>query len=165
MDDPLALLRRYASAQQTPWTLDDAMTALEPFANQIVPVLLDALRTDDRDLQLLSLQVIRELGAAADKAVPVLMELLRHNSRLLRCGSIMALGAIGPAASDAVPIMIAGLDLEDDFVRALSIRSILRIEPERRPQLMPVIAELLGSEDECVKSEVWAAHDTSSDLS
>lgn len=157
MEEPLNILRRFADAQQTQWTLNKTMAALEPFANDVLPDLLEALESNDRNLQLLSLQVIRELGADADKAVPVLMEFLRHDSRLLRCGAITALGAIGPAAKNAVPVMAAGLDLEDDFVRALSVRSVLLIAPEIRSQLMPVIEELLRSDDECVRLEVQIA--------
>ncbi len=157
MEEPLNILRRFADAQQTQWTLNKTMAALEPFGNAVLPDLLDALESNDRDLQLLSLQVIRELGATADKAVPVLMEFLRHGSRLLRCGAITALGAIDPVASNAVPVMMAGLELEDDFVRALSVRSVLLIAPDIRSQLMPVFEELLASEDECVRMEIEAA--------
>jgi len=81
------------------------MAALVPFGEQIVPVLVEALRSENDDLQLLTLRIVREIGPEAKDAVPAVIHILRNGDRLLRSVAVTTLGAIGPAAKEAVPLV------------------------------------------------------------
>jgi len=76
-DDALTTLRTFSTPEQTPWTIDEALAALEPFGDQIVPALIEALQTEDIMLQLLALQVIQQIGSKATDAVPMIVAKLQ----------------------------------------------------------------------------------------
>lgn len=127
-DDALTTLRRFATPEQTPWTVDEALAALEPFDDQIVPGLIEAIQTDDTLLQLLAIQIIQQIGAEATDAVPMVVTKLESDDRSVRLAAASALSAIGPPAKDALPLLNELLDVDDEYTRFVVADSIVRID-------------------------------------
>ena len=123
------------------------MAALVPFGEQIVPVLVEALRSENDDLQLLTLQIVREIGPEAKDAVPAVIHILRNGDRLLRSVAVTTLGAIGPAAKEAVPLVQQLIEREDDLLRAFAAHSLAQIDSRQRTGALSVLLRLLEGED------------------
>jgi hypothetical protein len=155
--DAFAVLYRFATPDWTPWTVDEVMAALEPYESQVIPALIEALHSDDHNLQLLALRIIREYGPSALPAVSAVIAILRNGDRLLRSVAVTALGEIGPGARAALPWMLQMTESEGDFIEALAIRSVIQVEPSFWMIFIPRIKQHLGNDNELVRSETRAA--------
>lgn len=147
IDDALTTLRRFATPEQTPWTVDEALAALEPFGDQIVPGLIEVLKTDEFHLQLLALEIIQQIGPRAEDAFPDIIAMLQGDHRLLRIAAASALCAIGPSAKDAVPLLDQMLDSDDECLRFGAASSILHIDSTESAKALSVIIGFLNNKN------------------
>lgn len=129
-DDALTTLRTFATPKQTPWTVDNALAALEPFGDQIVTGLIESLQTEDTMLHLLALQIIQQIGSEATDAVPMIVAKLEGDDRCVRLATASALGTIGEQAKDALPLLDAMLGSNDEYARLVVADSMVRIDSE-----------------------------------
>lgn len=132
-------LRLFATTEQTPSTVDDAIAALGPFRDETVPVLIEALEADDIMLQLLALQIIHEIGPKATDAIPVIVAKLDSDDRCVQLAAAAALGAIGPPSKDSLPLLNEMLDSDDEYTRYIAADSMIHIEGDSEKALSVII--------------------------
>jgi HEAT repeat protein len=83
-----------------------ALVRIDPKqAGEVVPVLIEELKTEDQKRRLAAIHALRQIGAASKPAVHVLVERLKE--RELATPVLDALCEMGPAARDAVPALLA----------------------------------------------------------
>jgi HEAT repeat protein len=78
-----------------------AIWRIDKRAGRVLPVLAEALQSDDEVLRWTAAECLGEMGPDARDAVPALLEALRANykARLIRAGIQMALERIDPLAA------------------------------------------------------------------
>ncbi len=124
-----------------------------PAASAAVPVLIDAARDKDVEVQSAAIVALGRIGPVAAPAVPALVALAEKDDPLERLESITALGRIGPAAAAAVPRLIDLAKRGDADVRTASIRALGRIGPAATPSipmLMDRLKDMASFEPEAV---------------
>jgi len=122
------VLRRFATHVQAPSTLDETVAALEPFHDEIVSGLIEALQSDEKLVQLMALNVIQEKGAEIKDAVPAIVPMLQWDDRCVQVAAASALGSIGSAASVALPQLERMLDSDHEYTSYVAACSILEID-------------------------------------
>jgi HEAT repeat protein len=84
----------------------DAIDKIGPFVQDPLPVLIEMLRGDDRQLRGWAVREAGEMGPDAKDTVPALIEILESDiSSQLARNIAYTLAAIGPDAKDAVPAL------------------------------------------------------------
>jgi len=83
-------------------------------AEEVMPVLLRALREENPALRAAVAAVLAFMGPDAGPAVPALVRTLKDKDLDVRIGVVMALGEIGPAARPSAGNLLA-LAVDDDF--------------------------------------------------
>ena len=107
-----------------------------------LPTFLNALVNDDRNVQRLSCERLRQMGPAAKDATHALIRLLNDSDPLLRWNSARALCAIGPAAEAALPTLRASLAQGDASTRIDAADAIWKISGDTESTI-PVLQEIL----------------------
>jgi|GEM_PF-1136173 len=132
-----------------------------PLASDLVPQLVDLLKTDDVLLQHDTAVALGQIGPAAADAVEPLTNLLSHKSILLQRSAADALGEIGSAATPAVPRLSAMLRRWDElFLKIALARAVIRIEPHdgnRSAEAIEVLTDVLQAGDDAVLAEASMA--------
>ena len=137
-------LRQFVTPEQTPSTVDEAIDALEPFRDETVPGLIEALEAGDIMLQLLALQIIQEIGPKATNAVPAVITKLQSTDRCVHLAAVAALGAVGTPAKDALPRLLVMLDSDDEYTRFVAADAMVHIESHSE-RAMSVLVEVLNN--------------------
>ncbi len=146
-----------ALADQSAAVTMNAANALSQLGAPAVPSLLPLLT--DADYRQLAVEMLGEMGVAAESAVPALLELLtklEDTDEELRREVFIALGSIGPRAAVATPEMMSLLDNpEAGDARAGAAYVLARIGERRAlPALKAILA---SSENEgLLRSAAWA---------
>ncbi len=136
------VLRRFATPVQTPSTLDETIAALEPFRDDIVCGLIEALRSDEELVQLLALQVIQVKGTEIKDAVPVIVPMLQWDDRCVQVAAASALGSIGHAANGVLPQLERMLDSDHEYTSYVAACSILEIDRDSETALSFIFSVL-----------------------
>ncbi|MFQ5794128.1 MAG: HEAT repeat domain-containing protein [Candidatus Bipolaricaulia bacterium] len=127
-----------------------ALGAIGPEAQEVVPVLAEALRDEDEFVRFGAAFALVEIGPAA---VPALVETLRDEDAGVREEAAFVLGEIGSAA---VPVLVEALQDEDVLVRATAAEALEKIGPDAK-DAVPALIEALQDEDWRVRTNVaWA---------
>jgi HEAT repeat protein len=126
-----------------------------------------------RDMSVWAVQELGRLGPAALDAIPSLLQILRsrppaagrppempdwHRGRGVRASryspmqieSVRTLGKIGPAARDAVKDIERWLKDGEEEDRLIAAEALLQIDPGSRDRALPVLKEVLKSENDFV---------------
>jgi HEAT repeat protein len=92
--------------------------------------LIEALNSDDCELQLKAIRLLKLQGRYALSAVPKLAKLVCHPDSAIRFAAIELLEDLGRDAQDAVPALRTALDDNSAMVRASVRRALTKIAPE-----------------------------------
>jgi HEAT repeat protein len=95
----------------------DALARIGPPA---VPMLVQSLRSSDREVRRRACEILMRMGPDAKEAVPELIGLLGDEDEELRRMAATALGRIGPDAGDAVPALMRTMLQEEPEPAALN---------------------------------------------
>lgn len=135
------------SQTSSPDRVFDAEQALQPFGDEIVPALAEALKDPDVDLRILALKILEHFEANTEPALPAMIEALTDPDRNVRMCALEPVASFGEKAIDAVPILEKWIGSEDEFSHVSAAGHILMIDPTRSKELLPVLLKALESDD------------------
>ena len=107
-----------------------ALARCKPDPQAMLPVLIEALGTEDFGDKQRAAGALRELGEDAASAVPALRDMLDSPFRDERSAAIGALNEIGPDAEGSIAALMHALDDEDYIVRLGAAGSLRRFGPK-----------------------------------
>ena len=99
------------------------------------------------DIRILAVRVLGELGNKAEPALPAMIEALKDPHRIVRICALEPVAAFGAKAMDAVPILLKWIGSDDEFSHVSAIGHILKIDPTKADELIPVLVEALEGND------------------
>ncbi len=142
-----------------------AAGALGGIGKASIPVLVEALKSDDWRTRCSTMWAFRLIGTDAGKAVPTLVSLLRDPHPCVRYATVCALGWIGQPAEQAIPDIIALLN--DDEVDKESYpyrfgapnKAAIRVLAEIGDSAVPYLKKSLKSPDPLTRESAQAALD------
>jgi HEAT repeat protein len=125
-----------------------ALAAIGPDAAAAVPVLVQSLASDDREVRGSACYALGKIGPAAAEAVPALQARLNELEDSGKVAFVWALLSIQPddeaLAATAVPMLVGALDAPDEIVRAEAAGALGRIgEPAAQPDVIAELKKLL----------------------
>ena len=128
-------------------------------SDEVVSILIDALRDDDFGMRRTAVRAIRHLGPGGIKALPDLLEAMHDEDDFTNMAAAFAVQKLGPAAREAVPMLIDMLlNGEDDKLRANAILALREMGSE--PGVIPALIKAMDDEDEDVRYSVIRAFKT-----
>ncbi|HAJ61412.1 MAG TPA: PBS lyase [Cyanobacteria bacterium UBA8543] len=120
----------------------DAADAVVKIGSPAVPFLIEALKTDSKQVRWRAASALAEIGAEASSAVPSLMVMLHDEDEYIRRIAAYALGKIGPQASSAVPNLIEALQDSDRNLRMVAAYALGKIGSQASVAVPTLIATL-----------------------
>lgn len=141
------LLRSSFAIRHDPWRVEDAVDAMSVFPANHIAALAEALTDQDDELRLLAVEVLYSLGQKAEPALSALIESLDDEDRIVRVAVVAPVAAFGHKAAAAVPILESWLPSDDEFSRVTAAAAIIRIDPSRADDVLPVLIHALESDD------------------
>ncbi|MCY7324023.1 MAG: HEAT repeat domain-containing protein [Phormidesmis sp. CAN_BIN36] len=116
----------------------------------VVPVLIEALHSQNLEMRLTSITDLGLLGSEAKAAVPALISNLKHESSMIRWNAASALGGIGSEAKAAVPALMENLKNENATVRGQTASALGSIGKNAKAAILSLV-ELLKDKDASVR--------------
>ena len=134
----------------------DAEQALQPFRDETVSAMAEALKDPDADLRILAVQVLGELGSDTEPALPAMIKALSDPDRIVRIAAIGPVASFGEKSLDAIPILEKWIGGDDEFSHVTAAGHILMIDPSEADELLPVLIESLERDDCGIRYQtVW----------
>tara|TARA_R110002095_G_scaffold89232_4_gene77873 strand:- start:2892 stop:3509 length:618 start_codon:yes stop_codon:yes gene_type:complete len=148
MDDNniVEILRNFCHLQE-PDRVIDAEQALQPFGEEIVPALIEALEDPDTDLRILALKILEHFDGNTEPALPTMIEDLEDDHRIVRICALTPVASFGEKAIDGIPILEKWIGSDDEFCHVSAAGHILMIDPSKADELVPVLLKALESDD------------------
>jgi HEAT repeat protein len=129
--------------------------ALGPIGKDAVPVLVELLNGQDRDVRLIGADCLGNIGPDAKVAVPALLSFLNNTSRDVRFATTVNLGRIHMDAALVVPILITNLT-KSNAILPITINVLGKFEQEAKPATFALL-QFLNHENEYVRVEATNA--------
>jgi HEAT repeat protein len=132
----------------------DALSDLGYAAQEAVPQLTEALKSNDADLRW---RAARALGTIGDvKVIPELRKLTADSEMLVRAQTIFALGRLGATDEESLTAVVGGLADKEVQVRRAAVRTISMIKPDRKV-MIPLVVKMLEDADPNVAMRAMSA--------
>lgn len=124
----------------------DILSRLGQEANVAIPVLKEALMSDDEGIQGSALRTLGNISRPQE-SVPILIDALQRKSNKIRRPALIALGKIGSEAKEALPYIIQILEDEQESsnMRDNAARALQGFGPEAR-DAVPALIQALKSD-------------------
>lgn len=149
--EALTILRRLGFDPMSPWTAKDAYCRVVSFGPEaFVPALSEALRSDEVDLVLLSLDVISELleeGIQCPELISEVTDCLNHPHLSVRQKSLNILAGFGLAAENAAVKVQSMLDDESPWIVLGASHALLKISNAYRVEVERTLLAFSKTED------------------
>lgn len=142
----IELLRTFSQTGNLVWVYD-AEQALQPFGDEIVPTLIEALKDTNTDLRILALKILEHFDGNTKPALPAMIRALQDPHRIVRICALAPVTRLGTKAIDAVPILMKLIGSDDEFSHVSAAGHILMIDPTRSEELVPVLFKALESDN------------------
>ena len=139
-----SILRRFVDLP-SPQRVHDSIAALQAVDRLEDPSLIAALTDDDANLRLLVIEILSELRPI-DASLAALIVALEDPDRIVRIVAVEPVARFGGTARAAIPILEGWLDDDREYVRIAAARAIGLIDPNKIPEIMPVLLDGLKSE-------------------
>jgi len=127
--------------------VDEAVQALQPFGNEAVVALADAVSDTDDDVRLIALEVLNEWDGDTTAALPAMISALGDPDRIVRIAAVGPVGQHSEKAEDAVPLLMKWLDTDDEHSRLTAAALILRIDSSQKDEMLAILSEGTESDD------------------
>lgn len=145
--NPIIDLLRSFTVRHDPWRVEDALDALSTISDGHIAALTQALSDSDDELRLLAVEILFSLGNEAEFALPALIDTLNDEDRIVRVAAVAPVAAFECKAIVAIPTLNDWLDCGDEFSEVTAAAAIIRIDPGRADDVLPVLVDALDSED------------------
>jgi HEAT repeat protein len=123
---------------------DETVTLLKDGGADGVPMLIEAMESDDPTVRLRSSEALGEIGA---DAIPAVITALQSDDRIVRITAARSLNKMGAAAKSAIPAMIQALDDQEFLVKQMIIRALAQLGPDAHDAIPPLIAMVQGHQN------------------
>lgn len=120
-----------------------ALDVLQHLAPHGAPLVVEALRSKNKEVRAKALDIVWQYGPAAEPAVPLLAKELKDDEKDLRQDAAHALYILGPVAKAAAPALMAALGDEDDLVQCYAAQALGGVGPEGTPAV-PELRRLMS---------------------
>jgi len=110
-----------------------------------VPILLDALDSDNPTVRGVTVLALGDLAPDSRVFLPRMIDLLGDDSYYVRRMSAYAIGRLGPAAADAIPYLIDNIPEPEDWRNDWPVSGALA---DIGAAAVPALLELLGDQDD-----------------
>ena len=150
--DIIELLRTF-SHQGNLVRVFDAQQALQPFGDETVSAMAEALKDPDADLRIFALKILEYFEGDTEPALPAMIEALKDDHRIVRICALEPVASFGEKAMDAVPILETWIGIDDEFSHVSTVGHILQIDPSKADVLIPVLIEALESDEFGIRSQ------------
>ena len=139
-----------------------ALAAIGPEAKDAVPVLIESLDSNDREVRGSACYALGKIGAAAAEAVPALEKKLQELDGASRTAFVWALLQIRPGdpqlEAKAVPLLVEALNHEQELVRVEAATALGEIASAATPEVIAKLKELAEKDtDDRVREAAGAA--------
>jgi len=135
--------------------LMELLRDLGPGAKHGMSAVVEALKSDDLNMQQQAVWAASAVGKQAKDAVPPLLNLLDSEDALLREDAAEALSIIGVSGS-AVPKVRKALDSDDPVVRQFAVRALQEVGPAGA-EAVPDLINMVKNADRIMKLEATKA--------
>lgn len=146
-DQPIIDMLRTFAHRSDVERVDEAVQALRPFGDDAVVGLAYALSEDDDYVRLVALEVLGEWDGDTTAALSAMISALDDPDRIVRIAAVGPVSQHAEKAEDAVPILVKWLDTDDQHSRLTAATLILRIDPSKAVEMMPVLRSGMESDD------------------
>jgi len=141
-----AVLERLAPDPTTPYTTIDAACRLLFFGvDATVDALIDGIRSSNRDVAILSLDVLEwivsegQFGDKPEKALPSAIAALAHEDRLVRASAIDAVGEFGESAAEAAPALLRITETDEEYLRVVAAAAVLKVSQDHGEEMRVIL--------------------------
>lgn len=121
------------------------LDVLQHLAPNGAPLIIEALRMENKDVRGKALDIIWQFGPAVAPAVPLLIKELKGDDKDFRQKAAFALRYLGTVAKDAAPDLLAALEDENDFVKCYAAEALGAIGPKGLPAV-PKLRRMMAVE-------------------
>ncbi|MDF1665340.1 MAG: HEAT repeat domain-containing protein [Planctomycetota bacterium] len=135
------------------------LAKVSPLAvHAVLPILIDALRSQEADMQPSAVEALGLLGLEAQSAIPFLLDCLESEFDAVRAASIKALALVTPKPQLILQNLADALEDRSPELRTLAAKTIQELAKRARPEhLEPIIPKLitqLADPDPTVSKEI-----------
>lgn len=124
---------------------------LDRYGDRLILGLIECLNDSDGDVRRLAISLLDEAGLDAAPALPAVIQKVADPDRLVRVAAAHCLEKFGHQAVDAVPLLLPWLQDDHEYVRLLAAVTILKLDPTKRDELLPLIQAARGSNNPMVQ--------------
>ena len=117
----------------------------------ILPLLVQALREEDRDIRILGVLVLGGVAIQLPEALPYVVKAYSDLDPEVRGAVVGALSRVGPAVEGVVPAILAGMKDPEPEVRARTVLALGRLGP-KVPEAIPALLGALDDKDSKVRT-------------
>lgn len=146
MNDSIIDLLRSFAIRPGPHRVCDFLDALTVFPGDHIAALIEGLVDDDDEVRLLAVEILGEMGEEAEPALPALIDTLNDEDRIVRVAAVEPVAAFGKRSIAAVPILETWLNSGDEFSEVAAAAAIIRIDPSRAGDVLPILVDALESD-------------------
>ena len=129
-----------------------AFDALVACNSEAVPALIQALKDEDKNVRIVAIAILGEIGSEATEAIPFLAEFLKDQSDENRDSRVMVVNTLGKLGQAAIPNLIAALQDEDIWVRSNVASALGQIGQDAKEAVLALIAPALEASSSNVTS-------------
>lgn len=144
--DPIIDLLRSFAIRPGPHRVSDFLDALTVFPGDHIAALVEALTDEDDEVRLLAAEVLGEMGDEAEEALPAMIRSLEDSDRIVRIAAVYAVVDFAKRSIAAIPILETWLDGDDEFSCVAAAAAIIRIDPSRAGDVLPILVDALESD-------------------
>lgn len=121
--------------------------------SKAVPSLIKLLDHNDKNIRIVAIAILGEIGAGATEAIPFFEEILKDTQEDNEDSRLMVVNALGKMCQPAVPILITAFKYNNWEVQHAAIQSLVYIGQPA----VPTLVALVQDEDSSVRSHAAEA--------
>lgn len=122
------------------------LAKVSPLAvHAVLPILIEALQSQEADMQPGAVEALGLLGLEAQSAVPFLLDSLESEFDAVRSASIEALAKVTPKPASVLQSLAAALEDRSPEIRRLAAKTLRELAQKARPEhIQPVLPRLIS---------------------
>ena len=135
------------------WVPDHiALKQLQAYGDGLMTGLIECLGDKNAEIRLLAVGLLDEAGQRAEPSIPDLIQAISDSERLVGVAAVFALRKFGLKAAEMIPVLKLWLHDGHSCIRLLAAVTIIKLDPERKDELLPIVQEARNSTDPMFKT-------------